>query len=112
MAVHITAEEANRVLETLVQAQVAAFNAQQRAIEVLNAETVAYVNQTRLDVDKSLPENKTSSEAYVLQEVGALKEQTQTHVGHVPSSASTCPLSSEISPGQWLRALETPQQEA
>ena len=83
MAIYITAAEANQVLENLVQAQVAAFNAQQRAMEALNTETVAYVNKTRDDVDKSLRENKASGEAYVTQEVGALKEQTQTHVSHV-----------------------------
>ena len=85
MAIYITAAEANQVLDTIVQAQVAAFGAQQIAMEVLNAETVAYVNKTRDDGDKSLCESKTSSEAYVLQEVGALKEKTQTHVGHVES---------------------------
>jgi len=41
MAIYITAAEANQVLENLVQAQVAAFNAQQRAMEALNTETAA-----------------------------------------------------------------------
>ena len=85
MAIYITAAEANQVLETMVRAQVGACGAQQRAMETLNAETVAYVNQTRDDVDRSLRENKTSSEACVVQEAGAPQTQTQTHVGHVES---------------------------
>ena len=83
MAIYITAAEANQVLQTLVSAQTAAFDAQQKAMEALNAETLAYVNKTRDDVDKSLRENKTSSEALINQEIAALKEQTQTHVSHV-----------------------------
>ena len=67
MAIYITAAEANQVLENLVQSQVAALNAQQRAMEALNTETVAYVNKTRDDVDKSLCESKASGEAYVIQ---------------------------------------------
>ena len=74
MASYITAAEATQVLETLVQAQVAAFNAQQGAMEELNRETLAFVNKTRDDVDRSLRENKTSGDAYVVQEIGALKE--------------------------------------
>ena len=65
MAIYMTAAEANQVLETMVRAHVEAFGLQQSAMETLNAETFAYVNQTRDDVDKSLRENKTSSEAYV-----------------------------------------------
>ena len=85
MAVYITAADANQVLHDMVQAQIAAFDAQQRAMETLNAETRAYVDKTRDDVNKSLLDNKATSEAYVVQEVGVLKAQTETHVGHVES---------------------------
>ena len=63
MAIYITAMEANQVLNDMVQAQIAAFGAQQRAMETLNAETVAYVNKTREDVHKSLLESKSTAEA-------------------------------------------------
>ena len=79
----ITEAEANRVLQTLVSAQTAAFDAQQKAMQALNQETFDYVNKTREDVDKSLRENKISSEALITREIAALKEQTQTHVSHV-----------------------------
>ena len=85
MAVYITTADANQVLHDMVQAQIAAFDAQQRAMETLHAETRAYVDKTRDDVNKSLLDNKATAEAYIEQEVGALKTQTETHVGHVES---------------------------
>ena len=63
MAIYITAAEANVVLQNLLSAQTAAFDAQQKAMQALNTETLAYVNKTRDDVDKSLRENSTSGEA-------------------------------------------------
>ena len=45
MACHITVEQANQLLREMVQAQVAAFNAQQQSIEALNAETRSYVDR-------------------------------------------------------------------
>ena len=85
MVVHITVEQAQQLRREMVGAQVAALDAQQRSIEALNAETRAYIDKTRNDVDKSLIDNKAAAEAYVVQEVGALKTQTETHAGHVES---------------------------
>ena len=85
MAVYIKAADANRVLHDMVQAQIAAFDGQQRAMETLNAETRAYVDKTRDDVNKSLLDSKANAEAYVVQKFGALKAQTETHVGHLES---------------------------
>ena len=85
MAGRITVEQAQQLLREIVAVQVAALDAQQRNVEALSAETRAYVDKTRNDVDKSLIDNKAAAEAYVVQEVGALKAQTETHVGHVES---------------------------
>ena len=85
MAAHITVEQGQQLLREMDTVQVAAFDAQQRSIEALNAETRAYVDKTPNDVDKSLIDNKTAAEAYVVQEVGALKAQTESNVGHVES---------------------------
>ena len=85
MAVYITAAEASQVLRDMVEAQVAAFNAQQRIVEALNAESRAYVDQTHSDVDRSLIDNKTAAEAYVVQRVGARQAQTDVAVNHVDS---------------------------
>ena len=86
IAVYIATAEANQVLQDMVQVQIAAFDAQQQAVEALNAETGAYVDKMRNYVDKSLIDNRAAAEAYVVQEVGALKAQTATHVGHVESN--------------------------
>jgi hypothetical protein len=80
---YISREEAEVVLQSLVTAQTAAFDAQQKRMEALNQETMDFVNKTRDDVDKSLRENKNNGEKYIDQEIKALKEQTQTHVSHV-----------------------------
>ena len=56
----------------MVQAQVAAFIVHQQSIDALNAETRSYVDQTRADVDRSPIDNKAATEAYVVQQVGAL----------------------------------------
>ena len=85
MAAHITVEQARQLLREMVTIQVAAFDAQQRSIEALNAETRAHVDKTRNDVDKSLIDNKAAAEAYIVREVGAFKAQTETHVGHAES---------------------------
>ena len=66
IAVYTTAAHANQVLNDMVQAQIAAFDAQQRAMETLNAETRAYVDKTRDDVNKSLLKSKATAEAYVV----------------------------------------------
>ena len=85
MAGHITIEQANQFLREMVEALVAAFNAQQRSIETPNAETRSHIDQTRADVDRSLIDNKATAEAYVVQQVGALRAQTVTSVNHVDS---------------------------
>ena len=83
--VYITVDAANALLRSMVDAQINAFGAQQRSIESLNAETQALINQTREDVHQSLLTNKAAAEAYVVEQVGALRTQTQSSVNHVDS---------------------------
>ena len=79
-AVFITADAANQVLRDMVQAQIAAFGMQQRGIEDMNAETRSLIDKTRDDVNRSLLVNKAAAEAYVAEQVGALRAQTDNAV--------------------------------
>ena len=82
---HINVEQANQFLREIVEAHVAAFNAQQRSIETLNADTRSYVDQTCSAVDRSVIDNRAAAEAYVVQQVGARQVQTDMSVNHVDS---------------------------
>ena len=83
--VYITVDAANALLRSMVDAQIQAFGAQQRSIETLNAETQELVRQTREEVHRSLLANKESAEAHVVEQVGALRTQTQSSGNHVDS---------------------------
>ena len=83
--VFITADAANQVRRDMAQAQIAALSMQQRGIEEMNAETCSLIDKTRDDVNRSLTESKAASEAHVLEQVGALRAQTESSVNHVDS---------------------------
>ena len=80
---YITADAANAILRDMVQAQTAEFGAQQQVIVALHAETCGLIAQTRDDVNRSLIDNKAAAEAHVVDQVGALRTQTQDSVNHV-----------------------------
>ena len=79
----ITADAENAMLRTMVEQQIGAFTAQQQTIDALNAETRSMIGQVRDDVNKSLMANKLSAEAHVIEQVGALRAQTEQSVTHV-----------------------------
>ena len=79
----ITIEAANAELRSLVEEQVNACGAQQRAIEALNTETREIINRTRDDVNQSLMANKQAAEAHAIEQVGALRAQTDQTVNHI-----------------------------
>ena len=79
----ITVEAANSMLRSMVDQQVNSFGVQQRAIEALNAETRELINKTRDDVNQSLIANKLAAEAHAIEQVGALRAQTDQSVNHV-----------------------------
>ena len=81
----ITVADANAVLRDMVQAQVAAFNLQQQVIEALIAETLSLIDQLHIDADISLRQNKAAAEAYVVEQVGARRTQTEIAVNDVES---------------------------
>ena len=90
----ITVEAANEMLRSMVQQQVGAFTAQQQTIESLNTETRSMIvqasasiekqiGQVRDDVNQSLIANKAAAEAHVIEQIGALRTQTERSVTHV-----------------------------
>ena len=90
----ITVEAANEMLRSIVQQQVGAFTAQQQTIESLNTETRSMIvqasaniekqiGQVRDDVNQSLIANKAAAEAHVIEQIGALRIQTERSVTHV-----------------------------
>ena len=90
----ITVDAANEMLRSLVTQQAGIFTAQQQTIEGLNAETRSMVlqatasieqqiGQIRDDVNQSLIANKAAAEAHVIEQVGALRAQTERSVTHV-----------------------------
>ena len=79
----ITADSANQVLHDMDQAQIAAFGVQQRGIEQMNAETRSLIDKTRNDVSRLLLDNKADAEVYVIEQVGALRAQTDSAVSAV-----------------------------
>ena len=79
----ITVDAANSLLRSMVDQQVSALGVQQRAIEALNAETRDLINKTRDDVNQSLIANKQAAEAHAIEQVGALRAQTDQSVNHI-----------------------------
>ena len=90
----ITVDAANEMLRSLVTQQAGVFTAQQQTIEGLNAETRSMIvqasasiekqiGQVRDDVNQSLIANKAAAEAHVIEQVGALRAQTEQSVTHV-----------------------------
>ena len=82
---YITVDAVNAMLRSLVEQQVGVFTAQQQTIEAFNTQTRNMIGQGRDDVNKSLKANKQSAEAYVIEQVGALRAQTEQSVTHVDS---------------------------